>query len=410
MHTAIVKLCEQLTALSDKMVSLNNSPGRATEVWAWHLPALSPAQLALMPIEIRDSLEADNLDELTEKQLDIIGDVSSVLEGTILHMVPNIYGSPAAGIPAYVMTMNYVANALAPLAGWMTPTPSSLPAALVRKLSRVERDLTNLMPDKEEMEVRIKTIREAHYAAQALPTTMQELKETQSSIRQISSSASEYLGKISTDQERSSSVVEEMGRSAAEASNLAAQAAEAYRVTTTVGLAAAFEARARTLNTTVYVWVGGLAVALGGLMLVGYYRLTAVKETLAITPFDSSRVWVQVVLSLLSVGAPLWFAWLSTKQISQRFRLAEDYAFKAAVSKAYEGYRREAVRIDPSFEKALFASALSRLDEAPLRLVEMSTHGSPLHEFAQSAVGEHILSVLSNLPKRVKSETKAAAE
>ncbi|GAB3643065.1 hypothetical protein [Spirosoma arcticum] len=93
---------------------------------------------------------------------------------------------------------------------------------------------------------------------------------------------------------------------------------------------------------------------------------------------------MQVILSLLSIGAPLWFAWLSTKQVNQRFRLSEDYAFKASVAKAYEGYRREAARIDPLFEARLFSSALERIEEAPLRLVEDGVHGSPWHEFFSS--------------------------
>lgn len=75
---------------------------------------------------------------------------------------------------------------------------------------------------------------------------------------------------------------------------------------------------------------------------------------------------------------------LAAKQIGQRFRLAEDYAFKASVAKAYEGYRKEAARIDPQFEARLFGSALTRLDEAPLRLVEIGSHGSPWHELATS--------------------------
>ncbi len=47
------------------------------------------------------------------------------------------------------------------------------------------------------------------------------------------------------------------------------------------------------------------------------------------------------------------------------------------MAKAYEGYRKEAARIDPQFEARLFGSALTRLDEAPLRLVEIGSHGSP---------------------------------
>jgi len=77
-------------------------------------------------------------------------------------------------------------------------------------------------------------------------------------------------------------------------------------------------------------------------------------------------------------------AWIATKQIGQRFRLVEDYAYKASVAKAYEGYRKEAVRIDKDLEARLFASALTRLEEAPLRLIEEKTPGSPWHEFVES--------------------------
>ena len=65
-------------------------------------------------------------------------------------------------------------------------------------------------------------------------------------------------------------------------------------------------------------------------------------------------------------------------------RLAEDYGYKASVAKAYEGYRREAARIDEDFENRLFDSALTRLEEAPLRLVDEESHGSPWHELISS--------------------------
>lgn len=99
---------------------------------------------------------------------------------------------------------------------------------------------------------------------------------------------------------------------------------------------------------------------------------------------------MNLVLTLASFGAPIWLAWIATKQIGQRFRLAEDYAFKASVAKAYQGFRKEASRLDSELEAnlalegRLFSSALTRLEEAPLRLVEEKTHGSPWHEFVES--------------------------
>ena len=95
---------------------------------------------------------------------------------------------------------------------------------------------------------------------------------------------------------------------------------------------------------------------------------------------------LNVLLSILSVGTPVWFAWLATKQIGQRFRLAEDYAFKASIARAYEGFRREAARFDENMESKVLTSASTRLDELPLGLVEERSYGSPWHELASFGV------------------------
>lgn len=111
---------------------------------------------------------------------------------------------------------------------------------------------------------------------------------------------------------------------------------------------------------------------------------------------------------MLSVGAPIWFAWLSTKQIGQRFRLSEDYAFKASISKAYEGYRREAHRIDPALESQLLRSALSRLDEQPLRLVESASYGSPWHELMSSVAVKEAMKSIPGFATQITQIAKSA--
>lgn len=121
-----------------------------------------------------------------------------------------------------------------------------------------------------------------------------------------------------------------------------------------------------------------------------------------------SAVYPNVILSLLSIGAPIWFAWLSTKQIGQRFRLAEDYAFKASISRAYEGFRREAARIDKELEARLLASALDRLDELPLRLVETETHGSPWHELANSDMVKQAFKSVPDFAGQVRGLAESA--
>ena len=157
------------------------------------------------------------------------------------------------------------------------------------------------------------------------------------------------------------------------------------RTSTSFGLAGAFHERAMALTWSMVFWVVGLIVALGSGAYFGGQQLQHLSTAIeASTP--AMIVWTRLFLSLLSIGAPVWFAWLATKQIGQRFRLAEDYAYKASISRAYEGYRREAVHLDADFQARLFSSALARLDEQPLRFVEPETHGSPWHELLASNV------------------------
>ncbi|EPY4131494.1 hypothetical protein ACXDI5_000161 [Klebsiella variicola] len=119
-------------------------------------------------------------------------------------------------------------------------------------------------------------------------------------------------------------------------------------------------------------------------------------------------ITIRLFLSILSIGGPVWFAWLATKQIGQRFRLSEDYAFKASISRAYEGFRSEASRIDKNLEIKLLASALSRLDELPLRLVETETHGSPYHELLSSDNFKEALKVIPGFSERIKKMAEKA--
>ena len=121
---------------------------------------------------------------------------------------------------------------------------------------------------------------------------------------------------------------------------------------------------------------------------MGADRFPQILSSMAITSTDGTTKWglifAQMLISVLSLGAPIWLAWVATKQIGERFRLAEDYAYKATLSSAYEGYRTEAAGLDPVFQAQLFSIALSRLDEIPLRLIDKHVAGSPMHELLKS--------------------------
>lgn len=160
--------------------------------------------------------------------------------------------------------------------------------------------------------------------------------------------------------------------------------------------------RSSALSKSMWFWVAGLVGALAAGSYFGSNQLHAVSELFKVPNASTSVIVLNLLLSVLSVGAPIWFAWLATKQIGQRFRLAEDYAFKASVSRAYEGFRREAARFDKDMEAKLLTSALTRLDELPLRLVETASHGSPWHELASSDVVKQAMRAVPGFAEQVK--------
>lgn len=135
-------------------------------------------------------------------------------------------------------------------------------------------------------------------------------------------------------------------------------------------------------------------------MFIGAERVSALRQVL-VPSNSASVIWANVAIALLGIAGPIWFAWVSTKQIWSAFRLSQDYAFKASVSKAYEGYRKEAVDIDPELRGRLFTSALSRLEEAPIRLMDNKSHGSPLQELLDDPAIRQTLETIPDIKKKI---------
>ncbi|HEX8047025.1 hypothetical protein, partial [Rhizobium sp.] len=179
--------------------------------------------------------------------------------------------------------------------------------------------------------------------------------------------------------ERIQSLLDSVVEKEREATKLLQNTEDAYSAATTKGLGEAFQQRANGLSISMWAWVFGLMFALAVGAFVGGQRVEALQALISQNA-SYGVIWLDLMLAFISVAAPVWFAWLATKQIGHRFRLSEDYAFKASVAKAYEGYRREAARLDPAFATRLFRSALDRIEEPPIRFVENETFGSPWHE------------------------------
>lgn len=175
---------------------------------------------------------------------------------------------------------------------------------------------------------------------------------------------------------------EKATREATKAADEAAAASEAHNLSTTAGLAGAFNVKALSTQGRERFWGVVLVGSLTAAGVIGWVRYSDLADLLRSKP-ELSVLYANVVLALLGVGAPVWLAWMSTQMISKNFALAEDYAYKASLAKAYVGFRTEAKNLDPIFEQRLFAAAITQLDANPVRFLSAAHPGSPLQDLLQ---------------------------
>lgn len=385
------------------------------EAWGWNCPTLDRFDLANMAThvsELLSDLPLDQIDEDLEEYLEAIPTRITQFRNTTLQYLYN--GNAAGAFPAYKGFLDHILEQIEPLLkpeiDWASvDAKKQLPTALLRRVRAVDNQLNEIEARTGDLSGKIALIDDAHASAEALPTDLASLKEARKQIDEDlkdSQSAKTRAKAAAEDTEEALKLVVEKHN---DAEKIVAGIEDAYSAATTVGLGQSFAERARRLANSMWVWVALLTFSLSTGAVLSLVRLAELKAVLEKASPSMSLVWINIVLGVVSVAGPVWLAWVATKQIGQRFRLSEDYAFKAAVAKAYEGYRREAARIDEKFAKELFGSALARLDEAPLRYVEHETYGSPWHEMTAAKTGQRP-SILANTVERIRRPARRKSD
>ena len=265
-----------------------------------------------------------------------------------------------------------------------------------KRLQALKKRLDDADSAVEGVDAAIKRISEADQTAIQLPETLETLKNDANVVAQIkgevqaSGDVVSQVFKLAQEQEKYISDTKSDIEAILERSKSALASA------TSAGLAGAFYARKKELQWIGLAWTACLAVALGAAVFSIWWRADQLFALLdRANEIGTFTLVANFVISIGFVGAPIWFAWLATKQVGYYFRLSEDYAFKASVSASYEGFMEEARRHDAEFEKKVLESTLERYDEPPLRFVDSRVHGSPYHELFES---DEFKSAMKNIP------------
>lgn len=95
---------------------------------------------------------------------------------------------------------------------------------------------------------------------------------------------------------------------------------------------------------------------------------------------------------------------LSEEVLGYTTRLREDYAYKEASAKSFEGYKREAEQVDAEMLKRLLETAIENLGQNPIRIYDgHDNHGSPVQELLEKATkDDRWLDVVKSLLSRDK--------
>ena len=386
MHKELEAAVVALETLATAVTNAWGNNATLTDGVGWFAPTITRHDLASLARSLSSDIRSTDAEVLDESIQPLVRDLPRRLQILQAQTVPQMFsGNAGQAVPAYISTISFLRAALLPPLGWqLVPDPKALPAGLAKRARAALAELDQLTPNIINLSKQIAEIQSAHAVAESLPIDLQALAEAREKFNKAATESAVLAEKVKEARGTSEDYLRKMIVAYEDAEKLVQQCETAYHITTTKRLAGAFDQRAVNLSRSMWVWVVGLIAALGIGSYIGASRLELLSTALNAPTPNVGSIGVQVFLSLLSIGAPLWFSWLATKQVGQRFRLSEDYGFKASVAKAYEGYRKEAARIDPAFEARLFCSALTRLDEPPLRLVETTSHGSPWHELANS--------------------------
>lgn len=142
-------------------------------------------------------------------------------------------------------------------------------------------------------------------------------------------------------------------------------------------LSSAFGARARETETTRNIW--GLAFIVS-IAVLAYFGFSNAGEWRSLALEDIGR---EVLRSLPFLAPTVWIAWFSSRQYGHSMRLEEDYAFKAAVSHAFEGYKKQMADIDAGLVKSLSEKAIEVFSMNPLRVLDRKMEEMPASEMIE---------------------------
>ncbi len=140
-----------------------------------------------------------------------------------------------------------------------------------------------------------------------------------------------------------------------------------------LGMAGSFKKRKDELTWPLRFWTTATIVALTGLVLISF---------LILAPLLKGKIELNDLYAKIPIFAScVWLGWFCAKQYGFTSRIREDYAYKYAVSMAFEGYKNETREVDDDLLRTLLELTILNVSKNPISIFDTkSNHGSPYNE------------------------------
>jgi hypothetical protein len=377
-----------LSSLATQIQSLFPESPSFAEIWNWQQPGITRDDLF---DRVQHTISGINLIEDKTEVNQQIFDRLSRYPATISFVQSNTLPNSASAnsyfgyisIVSMLDAIDLLTVSLRPKEpDWQEIQDKNLfPAQLKKRLDTLNRGITNVEGQTSNLAAKIQIINEAHQAANALPASLAGLEDARTKFELSGKEITAIRLNVDESHQDIAIYKDNIEKLLFISKELTANIDSVYSAATRQGLGKSFQERADSLKNSTYTLMFILAICLAVAGKISHDRIKVVEQLLASANLNLQVLWANVALTAVGVAAPIWFAWLLTRQISQRFRLAEDYGFKASVAKAYEGYRREAQEIgNLELQTRLLSIALDRVQEDPLKQLEREESSSPIHD------------------------------
>jgi hypothetical protein len=158
----------------------------------------------------------------------------------------------------------------------------------------------------------------------------------------------------------------------------------------TASLGGAFQLKANNAKKLDLAWLSVLVVGIGAIIWLGYLRYPA-AAALIDERAEIEYLLFQLLVSIATLSGPIWLSWVATKRLARTFAISEDYAYKAALAQAYQGYRDSVKDADPLMQQRLFATVITQLDASPVRFLSDQHPATPFQDLLQQPWMEDVM-------------------